>query len=113
MKARIRLRWWLCALATAGALLVLWKVQDRKREAIRLPVVEDTALETTARLPVSRAPRRWTATTRAVSQRRADRSTVHDEDGGQLRHRSELDRTPDEDQLLWDRATTILGKADL
>jgi hypothetical protein len=38
---------------------------------------------------------------------------VHDEDGGQLRHLSELDRTPDEDQLLWDRATTLLGKADL
>jgi hypothetical protein len=101
MKARIRLRWWLCAVAIAGALLLLLAVRDHEREARRPPVASGTAPETTARSSLSRALRRWTAATRVASRRRADGSTPRHDDGGQLRHLAELDRTPDEDQLLW------------
>ena len=101
MKTRIQLRWWLCALLAASTLLLLLGVLDRKHEAKRLQVASDTAFETTTRLPISRALRRWTAGTRVASRHRADRSAQPHGDGVQLRHLSELDRTPDEDQLLW------------
>jgi hypothetical protein len=52
-------------------------------------------------MQMSRALRRWTAATRAASRHRTDGSAPHHDDGEHLHHLSELDRTPDEDQLLW------------
>lgn len=97
MKARIRLRWWLCALTTAGALLVLFGVWNRRHEARRSPVAPDP----TAPTPLSGALRRWAATPRVASRPRADRAAAHHEAGGPLHHLSELDRSPDDNQLLW------------
>lgn len=101
MKARIQLRWWLRVLPAAGALLLLLVVLDRKHEAKGLQRASDTASQTTARMQMSRALRRWTAATRVASRRRTDGAAPHHDDGEHLHHLSELDRSPDETQLLW------------
>lgn len=102
MRTKTRRRWWLYALPAAGALLLLlalW-VHDR-REDKRVDATPGPAPEPAARARAWRALHRWMASPRGAPRPPRDRPAPQPGDPGKLRHLSDLDRTPDEDQLLW------------
>ena len=101
MKAETRRRWWSYALPAAGLLLLLLAFLDHNRrkgeqvEATSRSISNRDAAQTRTR----GALYRWMASTLIASKHARDQSARRRH--GELNHLSELDRTPEEDQLLW------------
>jgi hypothetical protein len=93
MPFKIQRRWWPCALLAAGTLLVL----VRTHEAERISQAQNSAPSATTRVRPPQLPWRQIAAMRGKPRR-----AVSEHDGGaRLRQLSDLDRTPDDNQLLW------------
>src|SRR5215510_1115477 len=103
MKTKTRYRWLLCALpAVAGAVLLLLALSDHgKREDERVEAAPGPASEMAARMRKWWVLHRWMTSTRVAPRHPRDQPAPRPEDSVRLRRLSDLDRTPDEDQLLW------------
>jgi hypothetical protein len=82
-------------------LLLLARLDHEKREGKQIELVPDLASEMAARVRAWRTLHHWTASTRAAPRHPRDQPVPRDEDAMKLDHLSDLDRMPDEDQLLW------------
>jgi len=97
-KSGVQRRWWLYAVAAAGALLLLWL--GRTPDAKPRPAARDTVAEPIAHAP-GPPPRATARRVATPATRPNDRLPTRADDRGPPAHLSDLHRTPDEDQLLW------------
>lgn len=98
-KHRILRRWWLYAVAAAGALLLL--LLGRIRQAEQPPEARHVVSDRSARVPAPAAPPLRVTAKRIAARHPDDRPLPRPDERVPPAHLSDLNRTPDEDQLLW------------
>jgi hypothetical protein len=101
MIAKTQHRWWRYALPAAGALVVVLALLERGTPDGRAIEGAAAPSEAAARTYSWRALHRWMASTHGAPKQPRDQAATRSDDATTPRRLAELDRTPDEDQLLW------------
>jgi len=97
MTAETRRRWWGVGLVAGALVLLIALLPHGGSHARRAAAAPDAA----ARLRATAILQRWRASMRAAPAHAHDLAAPEPEAEAKLAHLSELDRTADQDQLLW------------